>query len=1210
MKKFLLMIFALTLWAGSSFGFTGTVQIGSGTTTTSYFPIYSYYGYNYSQQIYLGSEITAGGGAAGVITKVRFYFNSGDFLNWQNWTVYLGNTTKTSFTSTTDWVPVASLSQVFSGNIPTPVIGTWLELTLSAPFNYTGGNLVVAVDENTPGYAAAAATWRSFTASATRGILYYNDATNPDPANPPVANYAPNANIAQVQLQLTTDPCISPVAQPTALVFTPGVYSISGTFTAAAGSDSYLVVHSLSSTLSATPADGTTYAVGAAFGTGVVDYFGLSTSFTTATLAPLTQYYFFVFSANSACVGGPKYLGTNPLTGTSTTVLPTVYTASAYGGLWSSPATWTGGVVPVNGFVDIVIPAGSIVTVDQIASVNHLTINGMLHWGATTYAMSVVGNLTINAGGVLHAYTSGQTGQTINIGGNFTNNGYANLAVATTLINFNGSQVLGGSMNQTLGGTGIFQGDGTNGIIRALFFQTTGSASISTTQNIIITSSFAHTAGSLNTNGKLTMDNTAQVFGQALNRQVANIAVTGMGVAYTNAPVVFGTAVTPWAASTAITLASKYFSGNNVYLCTTAGTTGATAPTSTASTTFTDGTATLLYIGVLGTLGNPFQTTALTVGTQYFYGGNLYVAVLTTAPGTTPPTHTSGVTGSFLYIGTPAKVTVNFDGVTKTVRSLSMVNSGNGYISAAPSLVFSLNGGTVTTAAAASVVFIQQIAGPANSLTQKSAIATISGGNTIVSNQAVGGITTANGGVNYSAAPSVGFPLPTGYLNLVLTGGAGYSTVPTVTVSGGTQLTGGAAPTFAVVVAQGKVVSVNCSGGGTLWTSLPTLTLTGGGYTTLATAAFPTGCLPTATATITNGTITGFTVTNGGFGYSAAPTPALVTNGTVITAATAPTCRIGLYNLTLGWFTPAPSNGIHSETGIVPANRRINVLTMNSNLLNFGANFTGNIDLYNSVPLSLLGGDLNMGGNTLTFSYPTYVGTTGSATYYVSNGSIAYKMFGSLSAQTRAFPFNSYDATGAVNHLVSMGTGTTMATQGSTITNLTGSIGAAPTGGSAGNYMLGSRTWRLQTSGGLYGTAPTVRLAWNGVDNLVTPGDSLYIAQATATTGPWTIRSVKSGGTAFIAATGNRTSGIVAPALIVPTGDDYFGWLSTFAPIPTFLVSPTTLACGYTLNGTYTPEKTYTMTGYYLTGSGNVVVSAPTGFVVSLTTGAGFGPSV
>ncbi|MFN5223515.1 MAG: GEVED domain-containing protein, partial [Bacteroidota bacterium] len=187
-----------------------TVTIGSGTSTSSFYPIYSCYGYNYSQQIYTAAELSAAGAiSGGNITQVKFFYNSGgtSFAFWNNWTVYLGNTALNALPSTTGWVSVGSMTQVFNGNIPTPVAGTWLTLNLTTPFQWTGGSLVVAVDENTPNYSCTAA-WRSFTATATAGterrsILYYSDGTNPNPAAPPTANSSSTTTRAQLQLTMT-----------------------------------------------------------------------------------------------------------------------------------------------------------------------------------------------------------------------------------------------------------------------------------------------------------------------------------------------------------------------------------------------------------------------------------------------------------------------------------------------------------------------------------------------------------------------------------------------------------------------------------------------------------------------------------------------------------------------------------------------------------------------------------------------------------------------------------------------------------------------------------------------------------------------------------------------------------------------------------------------------------------------------------------------
>ena len=214
------------------------VQIGTGTSTNSYQPIYTCYGYNYSQQIYTAAEITAGGGGAGDISKIRFYYNSSgtNYTNWSNWTVYLGNTAQESLASTSGWIPVGSMTQVFTGTIPTPVPGTWLELTLTTPFAYDGTNLVVAVDENSSSYSCTA-SWRSFTASAPptgyRALLYYSDGTNPDPASPPTASASGTSTTvrSQIQLEITQPPCVD-----------AGTPVVSGTATACAGAANMLSV--------------------------------------------------------------------------------------------------------------------------------------------------------------------------------------------------------------------------------------------------------------------------------------------------------------------------------------------------------------------------------------------------------------------------------------------------------------------------------------------------------------------------------------------------------------------------------------------------------------------------------------------------------------------------------------------------------------------------------------------------------------------------------------------------------------------------------------------------------------------------------------------------------------------------------------------------------------------------------------------------------
>jgi hypothetical protein len=179
-----------------SFAQTLTTTVASGTSTSNYIPINANYGYTYSQEIYLASDFNvAVTGQPNYITKIRFYNTTGDLTNSNVWTIYLGNTATASFASNTAWIPLANLSQVYSGTIPTVANG-WTEITLTTPFLWDGvSNVVVGVDENIPGYTSNN-YWRYQSTGANRSIYYYNDATNPDPASPPSGTrlgYVPHA---------------------------------------------------------------------------------------------------------------------------------------------------------------------------------------------------------------------------------------------------------------------------------------------------------------------------------------------------------------------------------------------------------------------------------------------------------------------------------------------------------------------------------------------------------------------------------------------------------------------------------------------------------------------------------------------------------------------------------------------------------------------------------------------------------------------------------------------------------------------------------------------------------------------------------------------------------------------------------------------------------------------------------------------------------
>ncbi len=190
---------------------TGTVQIGSGTATVSggnAMPVANYV-YNYNQQIVSASEIAVGGGAAGDITAIRYHATAlgGNPERWNELTIYIANTNKTSFDSNTDWVDFADLTEVYSGEI-SPVAGEWFEMEFDTPFAYTGGNLIVAVYEEVSGWTTP--TFLAYPSSSNTGILYRSDTTNPDPNTPPTAT-SRVSNLPQIQFEMDLADCLPPI---------------------------------------------------------------------------------------------------------------------------------------------------------------------------------------------------------------------------------------------------------------------------------------------------------------------------------------------------------------------------------------------------------------------------------------------------------------------------------------------------------------------------------------------------------------------------------------------------------------------------------------------------------------------------------------------------------------------------------------------------------------------------------------------------------------------------------------------------------------------------------------------------------------------------------------------------------------------------------------------------------------------------------------
>ena len=142
----------------------GELAIGSGTSTTSYLPSYSFYNYCYTQQIFLATEFN------GPSTLTSIAFNASVINSSRSYKIYLMHTT---VSSADNWLPTDSAVLVYSGS-QTMTTG-WNTYNFSAPFAYNGtDNLAVIVIDETGSYTTSN-QWMSHTASGTMSKYIYQD---------------------------------------------------------------------------------------------------------------------------------------------------------------------------------------------------------------------------------------------------------------------------------------------------------------------------------------------------------------------------------------------------------------------------------------------------------------------------------------------------------------------------------------------------------------------------------------------------------------------------------------------------------------------------------------------------------------------------------------------------------------------------------------------------------------------------------------------------------------------------------------------------------------------------------------------------------------------------------------------------------------------------------------------------------------------------
>ncbi|MBO7651763.1 MAG: T9SS type A sorting domain-containing protein [Bacteroidales bacterium] len=206
------------------------INIGEGTSTSSYLPTYSLYNYSLTQQIYTADEMGLPNG--GSILSIAFYNGGSDKTRTID--LYMLNSSKSTFTGATDWVSVATADRVYSGSV-TFTAGVWTTITLDTPFEYDGAsNFILIVDDNTGSWSSGLSC-RTFSATTNQSLYVYNDGTNYNPSSP--SSYSGTITTAKNQLQIVATPApASTCPKPTDLT-TNNVSATSATITWHAGGE-------------------------------------------------------------------------------------------------------------------------------------------------------------------------------------------------------------------------------------------------------------------------------------------------------------------------------------------------------------------------------------------------------------------------------------------------------------------------------------------------------------------------------------------------------------------------------------------------------------------------------------------------------------------------------------------------------------------------------------------------------------------------------------------------------------------------------------------------------------------------------------------------------------------------------------------------------------------------------------------------------------
>ena len=156
--------------------------VGAGGSTGR-MPLDMFYKSSLFETVYLASELNIGG----LLTGVQFYNSFSTNITASPTKIWIGETTQTDLSA--GWIPSTELTQVFDGNVDYPNGPNNILITLTTPYPYGGGNMVVMVQRPLDAaYYSSSDVFVTQSGTVTgRTRNLYSDSINYDPTAPPTA---------------------------------------------------------------------------------------------------------------------------------------------------------------------------------------------------------------------------------------------------------------------------------------------------------------------------------------------------------------------------------------------------------------------------------------------------------------------------------------------------------------------------------------------------------------------------------------------------------------------------------------------------------------------------------------------------------------------------------------------------------------------------------------------------------------------------------------------------------------------------------------------------------------------------------------------------------------------------------------------------------------------------------------------------------------